>query len=577
MFSLLDLGRETKPDNLGDWGFFARGFCMGFLGLPPWAYAGLAASSLLLAGCSDDDDRPPLIDVSQGVPRDIPVDRLPKPTSDFVEGSCGGRRAPGYSVQCGKVSVPVLPGSASRIEIRVVRVFSNHDDPKPDPIVYLEGGPGFPGSDAVFGAFEAFEPFLKERDLVVIDQRGTGRSGDSLECPEVSGTTTDEEFLEGLTECYERLQGDGIDLSAYTTAPSAADVDAVRRAFGYAEWNLLGISYGTRLGLTVLRDYPEGVRSAVLDSVVPLQIDFLADLAVNGVAAFETTFAACEADVDCRSRYSDLMVRLRSAVTRLDETPLELGSLALTGERFVDLLFSLMYVPQGVGVVPWLIDRADQDDQEELAVFLEEVLGTGLVGGDGSTFGMHLSVRCAEEVAFTTREIVTEAEADVPPELVPGLSGQYYFDYCDAWQVPPADSLENEPVQSSVPTLLVAGGYDPITPPRYAELVHGDLSQSTFVTLEQLAHGATIDPCGYELVEQFYADPTGPVRQSCVDDIPTPEFLSRSGSRTVRYGGSMVFATEAPSAAELAELRAQLERRPGGGFKRKPRRPGSGW
>src|SRR5690606_30144786 len=119
----------------------------------------------------------------------------------------------------------------------------------------------------------------------------------------------------------------------------------------------------------------------------------------------------------------------------------ELGSLALTGERFVDLLFSLMYVPQGVGVVPWLIDRADQDDQEELAVFLEEVLGTGLVGGDGSTFGMHLSVRCAEEVAFTTREIVTEAEADVPPELVPGLSGQYYFDYCDAWQVPPADSL----------------------------------------------------------------------------------------------------------------------------------------
>lgn len=577
MFSPLDLGRGTKPDNLGSWSFFAYGFCMGFLGLPPWAYAGLAASSLVLAGCSDDDDRPPLIDVTQGAPRDIPLDRLPEPTSDFAEASCRGRRAPGYAVQCGKVSVPLLPDWEGRIEVGVFRVFSNHDDPQPDPIVYLEGGPGFPGSDAVFGAFEAFEPFLKDRDLVVIDQRGTGLSGDSLHCPEVNAATTDEELLLGLADCSQRLQAAGIDLTAYTTAPSAADVDAVRRAFGYTEWNLLGISYGTRLGLTVLRDYPEGVRSAVLDSVVPLQVDFLAELAVNGVAAFEATFAACEAEPNCRSRYPDLMVRLLSAVTRLNETPLEPGGFALTGDRFVDLLFSLMYVPQGVGIVPWLIDRADQDDPEELMTLLEELLGTGLVGSSGSTFGMHLSVQCAEEVAFTTREIVAEAEAEIPPELVSGLSGNYYFDYCDAWQVPAADPRENEPVESSVPTLLVAGGYDPITPPRYAELVHGDLSQSTFVTLEQLAHGATIDPCGYDLVEQFYADPTAPVQRSCVDDIPAPEFLSTSGSRTVRYGGSMVFATEPPSAAELAELRAQLERRPGGGFKRKPRRPGSGW
>lgn len=545
---------------------------MGFFGLRPWACAILAAGSLVLIGCSDDDG-PPLLDATKGVPRQIPSHRLPEPTSDFVEGSCAGRRIPGYVVQCGKVSVPVLPGSSSRIDIQVVRVFSKHDDPKPDPIVYLEGGPGFPGSAAVFGSFEAFEPFLEERDLVVIDQRGTGRSGESLDCPELQQVTTDEELLDGLEACFLRLQDEGIDLTAYTTAPSAADVDAVRRAFGYTEWNLLGISYGTRLALTVLRDHPEGVRSAVIDSVVPLQVDLMAGMATNGLAAFERTFAECEADVSCRTRYPELMTRLQSAVTRLNHAPLEVGGFALTGDVFVGLLFELMYAPEGVAVVPWMIDQADRDDPEELISLLENV-ADALAGGDAVGFSMHLSVQCVEEVAFTTREIVAEADATVPAELVPGLTAIHYFDYCEAWQVPAAHPRENESVHSSVPTLVVAGGYDPITPPRYAELVHGDLSQSTFVTMEQLSHGATIHPCGYELVEQFYADPTAPIEASCADEIPAPKFLSTSGSRVVRTEGSVTFVLEAPGEAEIAELRAQLERTR---FRRMPRRPGWGW
>lgn len=529
-----------------------------------------------LPGCSgQDDDRPPVVDRTRGPDQAIPSERLPEPTRDFRAGPCSGAIA-GYAAQCGRVTVPAGPGSSETLEIDVLRVFSNAADPAPDPIVYLEGGPGYPGSAAVLGAFEAFEPFLADRDLVVIDQRGTGRSGESLACTEAleppaepaegEGTEAPDPLLDVLARCSGRLTTEGIDLTAYRTAPSAADVDAVRRAFGYDQWNLLGISYGTRLALTVLRDHPAGVRSVVLDSVVPLQVDLIGHLARNGVLAFEAAFEACAADPVCGATYPDSMEQLRRAAQDLNATPLELEAFAMTGDDFLNFLFNLMYHPAGVALVPLLIDEVDSGETEQLERVVELLFGAE-GGDDGMSFGLHLSAHCAEEVPFTSREEAAAVEAELPQELVSGLTGNYYFDYCDAWNVPPAAALENEPVRSSVPTLVMAGGFDPITPPAYAELVHEDLEASTLVILDNLSHGASIDTCGYDLVSQFYDAPGAPLRDRCVAEVPAPEFQSSDGvplRRMAVRAPDVDFAIEAPSEDELAEaLEAVLRHRAG--------------
>lgn len=541
-----------------------------------WWLQGVALVALLgLAGCSSkDDDRPPILDRGKGADLPPPDERLPEPTADFVEHSCRGR-IPGYATQCGRVTVPVAPGSTKTLTIEVLRVFSNADDPAPDPIVYLEGGPGFPGSSAVLGAFEAFEPFVAERDLVVVDQRGTGASGDSLDCTvdidslgqgsAEEGPEFDDPLLELLARCSVRLTAEGVDLSAYRTAPSAADVDAVRRALGYDQWNLLGISYGTRLALTVLRDHPAGVRSVVLDSVVPLQVDLIGHLAVNGLLGFDAVFASCAEQEACSAKYPDPMTQLRRVTAQLNETPGEFGEFGMTGDDLLNLLFNLMYHPQGVALIPLLIDEAERGEMGRLANILEILSGDGDGGGsDGDmSFGLHLSAHCAEEIPFTSRETVAAIEADLPEELVGGLSGAYYFDYCDAWRVPPADARENELVSSGVPTLVMAGGFDPITPPIYAELVHGDLENSTLVIVDNLSHGASLDGCGQDLVQQFYDAPGAPLVDRCVASVPAPDFQSigaRRGRHLALRGPDVEFALEAPSSDELADILEIVQR-----------------
>lgn len=512
---------------------------------------GFFVGALAVTACSGkDDERPQTVDRTTGPTVPIPYERLPEPTAAFQAQQCR-RKVSGYATECGQVTVAAAPGSSETLRIDVVRIFSKAEAPAADPIVYLEGGPGYPGSAGVLGAFEAFEPFIANRDLVVIDQRGTGRTGAALACSELAETAPDGDLVDGLAQCSTRLRSEGVDLSWYSTSAGAADVDAVRRAFGYPEWNLLGISYGTRLGLTVLRDFPEGVRSAVLDSVVPLQVDFIAQLAPNGLGAFEAVYAACAAEAECGLRYPEPLEQLKRVVLHLNETPVQVDGFAFTGDDFLNLLFSLIYHPAGVALVPWLVDQVDQGDTARLELLVEALYGDES-GSPGISFGMHLSVQCAEEVAFTTREAVADVEAAVPEELVGGLSGQYYFDYCDAWQVPAAAARENEAVRSSVPSLVMAGGFDPITPPHYAELVHGDLEGSLFVTLDNLSHGASIDPCGYSLVNQFYEDPGGPLALGCVGTVPPPEFESAAPPRRLGAAGrTLRFAVDNPTDDEL--------------------------
>jgi pimeloyl-ACP methyl ester carboxylesterase len=253
----------------------------------------------LAGGCSSETPAggtTPTSEPAQATPTTVPTATpVPTPTAwpapAFVVGTCPFALPSGVEEKCGTVAVPQdrsSDGSAT-FELEVVVFASEADAPAPDPLVYLAGGPGENAIDTLRFTFDdLFRPFLKARDVVVFDQRGAGYSEPGAECEELAALeidlldrslSIDEESALGVAAaqaCYDRLMSAGVALDALSTAESAADVHSIMTALGYDEWDSLGISYGTRLAQTIMRDRPEGVRSVIRDSVVPLEADIIA-------------------------------------------------------------------------------------------------------------------------------------------------------------------------------------------------------------------------------------------------------------------------------------------------------------
>lgn len=503
-----------------------------------------------MSGCGEEE-RPPLADeVIAERDKDFPYERLPETSDAFEEVDCRVS-VKGASIQCGVVTVPASPDSDETMEIAVARVFSKSKSPEADPIVYLEGGPGAASLQSLEFLVEAFAPLLAKRDLIFVDQRGTGQSTPSLDCYD-EGT----DLLEMLDACYTRVSKKTTPAFTNSVA-NARDFEAIRRAYGYEQWNLYGISYGTRLGLTIARDFPGGVRSLVVDSVVPLQIDLVAGIGENSQKAFEVAFAACAADAACAAKYPDSMAQLREVASALEEKPAVIDEVELTSRDFLKILFQLLYSPSGVSVVPLIIDRAAAGDFS-----LFEKIGGGGGGGGGISFGMHLSLHCAEEVPFTSAEVIAERDATVFEELRQGFSGGYYLDYCEHWPVPAAPATENQAVTTSIPTLVFSGSFDPITPPAYAALVHEDNPGSQYFEIGNESHGASVGKCGMSLTTAFFDSPTEAVPVACLDTLGTIGFESTGVERRGGKIGSRVrFVTEAPSDDELEAIARDAERR----------------
>jgi len=489
----------------------------------------LGACAVVLAGCGDDD-RPPTID-----PNDrgtaIPVDRLPPTTDAFAPADCWFSVPFGVTVECGHVTVPEDPADpdGTALTLAVARFFSDEEQVEDDPVVYLEGGPGGDALATVSGLFEAFSHLLRARDLVVFDQRGTGHSRPRLDCPELDtmtvavGTSDTDAALAALAACQERLVGEGVDLDAYTSARNAADVDRVREALGYERWNLYGISYGTRLALTVLRDFPDGVRSAILDGVLPLELEIFATAGASAQRSFEQVFELCASQAACAEAYPDPMQQLAVTVAAMNETPAELAleggdTLTITGDMVLNTLFLLLYDAESIPYVPALIDLIAGGD---LSLF--ELILTDTGEAASVALGMYLSVICGEDAPFSSREAVIAAASTLEPLFLPFVD-PLIFDECAVWDVAAAAAIEDEAVVSAVPTLLVSGTFDPVTPPENADLVAASLLDADHVVLPYESHGASTCACGNALVDRFLAAPGDPVDHPCVDALTPRTF-----------------------------------------------------
>jgi pimeloyl-ACP methyl ester carboxylesterase len=469
----------------------------------------------------------------------------PSPTGvpRFEKTDCWFKEPLGSDVECGWLIVPEdhAQPDGKTIKLAVARFKSDASEPEPDPVIYLEGGPGGSALKSYINQFDFFfGPLLEKRDVVLFDQRGTGYSEPALSCPEYVQaafdmlpedlSTTESEAIanKALLACRDRLVKEGVNLDAYNSAQNAADIEALRQALGYDQINLYGISYGTRLALTALRDAPAKVRSAVIDSVYTPQVDLYSQIPVNGERAFEALFNACAAEPSCAENYPDLRQTFFDLKARLDQEPVtftitlnsgEQHEMLLNGDSLMGLVFQSMYATSIIPMLPRLIYDL-RDGKTDLAAGLE---GEFLSQYDKISVGMQHAVQCKEELPFVTQADIEETLQQHPAYAPLGSRG--IVELCRAWGLSPADPEENQPVSSDVPTLVVSGEFDPVTPPGWAEDAAKTLSQSFYFNVPRAGHGPTIsEDCPRSILLAFLDNPAQRPNTACLAALKDGKF-----------------------------------------------------
>lgn len=447
----------------------------------------------------------------------------------------------GQTVRCGFVVVPEQHGNPTGPTIKLpVGVFkSASPNPAPDPVVYIEGGPGGAVQDTITYLLAPDLPALTaNRDLIVYDQRGVGFAQPNLECPEVRAQdladaqaplSPDDKAshdIAAIAVCRDRLTKQGVNLGAYTSAEGAADLNDIRAALGYPQLDLLGVSYGTRVALTMMRDFPGAVRDAVLDSSVPLQANLVEDDGTNFQRSFNLFFAACAADPSCNANAPTLQADYIATVAQLNArpitTPVKDDKTGMTvpvvvdGSDLTSLVSMMFYDKTATSVVPQLIAQVRRGD----TALLDLVIRAFGITGPDINIGAYYSILCAEEVPFNNRDRATAIVNALPPELQPifAVEVREFFDVCAQWPTAPANSVETQAVTSDVPALVLSSDNDPATPPDYGKQVAQSLAKGYLVTFPGIGHSilANGGACGLNTMLAFINDPTQPPPTDCV-------------------------------------------------------------
>lgn len=431
-------------------------------------------------------------------------------------------------VECGYLTVPEnrTRGDSPTIELAVAILYAP-DGNTEAPIIFLDGGPG--GSSlAEFSAAEWDFPFTRNRDLIFIDQRGTGYSIPTLDCPELSDDSYDLAVENPERDCRDRLAAEGVDLTAYNTTENAADIAALRNALGIEEWNLLGVSYGTRLALDVMRFHPEGIRSVILDSPFPPNADTAVDELVLTYDMMAALFATCAADAYCSQEYPDLENVFLDTVAALNADPFE----DLTGDNFFQTVSSAMQDTDLIPLIPYVIYEVYNGNYDALQEIEAETFSRRTQFQDDAdrtdSEGMYNSVMCHDEYAFGDYNRTEEAVAGrIPEEVEGGLlqSSFEIFQMCDFWGAGVADSVENAAVSSDIPTLVLVGEFDTATPVQWATLTAQSLGNSFVFVFPGAGHSLlTTTDCSVDVITEFLNDPGTEPDRTCIDNIEWPYF-----------------------------------------------------
>ena len=455
-------------------------------------------------------------------------------TPVYQRGTCPAAVAGDENIECGNLYVPENRHKAAsrQITLPVMIYHSRSSHPAADPVIFLPGGPG--GSSVANKHSGKQNPFLDTRDQILLEPRGAKMATPALECPRINTLKgeisaghhrrdADSALTQAAAQCRADLSAQGIDLDGYTSAETAQDIEDLRLALGIAQWNVIGHSYGTRLALTYLRDHPAGVRSLILDSVLPPEANFDESASANLWRALHVVFDRCGTDSTCHGPYPHLALDFAALLARADKTPLKtaqpvMGSdnkpVVIGGAEIVDAVYSALHNPDQIPDIPAIIEDAYAGKADTLAGLVKDNQGPS-----GFSWGLRLSVWCSEEMPFEKPALVEAQTA-----MSQGLGGiderTASVAMCKAWNVASGDAREALPVTSDVPVLIMTGQFDPDTPPDWGRGLIANMPNAQVVLMPGRSHGAGFNRCGGALEMAFINDPTAPLDTTCVLKMP---------------------------------------------------------
>lgn len=418
------------------------------------------------------------------------------------------QQAKPLDAQCTTFEVPEdrsLPGGR-KIRLNLAWIpAGDTNDPAPDPVFFIAGGPGQSAVDTFPGLAPVFKSVMKKRDIILVDQRGTGKSN-LLQCKGEPGQAEGEDRASErrrTERCIATLSAKA-DLRHYTTTEAVADLDAVRAAMHLEKINLFGISYGTRVAQQYALRHPGHVRTITLDSPVPNTLGLGNIFARNLDNALSAQFALCSRNAGCKAKMGDPRVELSKLLARLRTAPVEVvyrdastgeqKTGTLTADKVAGLVRMYAYMPAAGALLPQLIHEAAEGRYASLMALAEMLSGQM---EDGMAIGMQMSVVCSEDAgSFIARP--DDADTVLGNRMVDTMAAA-----CAQWPKGRKPADFNTPLRGDWPVLILTGEFDPVTPPAYGQEIARTLPNSRWLNLVGQGHNVIGAGCMPKLFAQF--------------------------------------------------------------------------
>tara|TARA_R110000744_G_scaffold74350_5_gene148528 strand:- start:21655 stop:23163 length:1509 start_codon:yes stop_codon:yes gene_type:complete len=433
-------------------------------------------------------------------------------------------------VQCGTLVTPenYEKPDGVQIDINFVVLPAIDNSKEKLPLMFLAGGPGQAATELASHIYRGFNEIRKTRDLILIDQRGTGKSHalqceDSLEVDPY--TSLPEDFsIADIEQCIAQLTGD---LSQYNSENSIRDFDAVRSGLGHQQVHIYGGSYGTRAGLVYMRMFPASLKSVVLDSVGPIEVP-IGLFGKSAEQSFIKLIENCQNETSCAAQYPELAKEFTAITDKLLQAPVtveiahpRLGTntaFTISNDKFISAIQMQLYSMETRSLVPLLIHQAYLGNYKPLAGLIAQG-----EGGMGIYIGLHFNIVCNEDYPKISADMKVD---DADNSFAKGMSLVMVGKVCSAWPSYQPSNEFYQTVTAEIPTLIMSGELDPVTPASNGEKSHVNLPNSHHIISKNNAHIVASTACGITIVNEFLEKQAPKeLDESCLEEIPDESFM----------------------------------------------------